>query len=383
MIKSLGLVAALLVATACGGGSSKKPDANTAPSEAGADASNCTSIAIGAQDLQDPGDGTYVYWGAPVTTDLGDGGTADLSFQFYSGIEPSLMGTFDLSMGNQNNYSTCAVCLVLGTTDSSGMPARAFFQTSGSVTLATDPVSGRQLTGSTSGVNLVEVTIDSSTYVSTPVAGGECLTLPDTTLSHNGAPNGYTCAAATYSDGTTCDCACGVLDADCFIEGAPVNGCPGQVCSANACANAVANDTCQTAVALTIGTPVTGTTVGATSNYDSGLEGATCTTVPQAGGDVAYKVTLAAGTGYTFTLSNVDPTFDASISLVGPGAAAVCDADPIATCVAGADLGLEGDGETFSYTVPTGQGGTYYVIVDSFYPAPVEAGAFTVEVTSP
>jgi hypothetical protein len=270
---------------------------------------------------------------------------------------------------------------MLYSNDATGNLVHQYFQDGGTITLTQDPLTSNTLAGSFTGVTLVEVTVDPSTFMSTPVAGGTCLAIPDTTLSHNAVPNAYTCAANTFNDGTTCDCNCGtVIDPDCYIPAAPVTGCTGQVCSAGACANAVANDKCQTAVALTVGTAKTGTTVGATSNYNLGLEGTACTGSAQPGGDVAYSVVLKSGTSYTFTLSGLDANFDASLSLVGPGAATVCDASPI-VCLAGADAGLEGANETFQYT-PTADG-TYFVIVDSAYPDAAEAGAFTVDVTTP
>jgi hypothetical protein len=141
-----------------------------------------------------------------------------------------------------------------------------------------------------------------------------------------------------------------------------------------------ANDTCQTATSLQAGTPVTGTTVGASSNYDSGLETATCTGFMQPGPDVAYKITLVAGQAITVTLSAPYATFDPSISLLGPGtASSTCDIVPV-NCLAGADAAGFGAGESFMYT--TVATGTYYIIVDSYY-GPASSGAFTLNVTSP
>lgn len=139
-----------------------------------------------------------------------------------------------------------------------------------------------------------------------------------------------------------------------------------------------ANDTCQTATSIQVGTPVTGTTVGASPNYDSGLE--TCTGFVQPGPDVTYKITLVAGQAITVTLSAPYATFDPSISLVGPGSASsICDVVPV-TCLAGADAAGFGAGESFMYT--TAGTGTYYIIVDSYYGAG-SSGAFTLNVTSP
>jgi hypothetical protein len=136
-----------------------------------------------------------------------------------------------------------------------------------------------------------------------------------------------------------------------------------------------ANNTCQTARTLTKGTAVTGNTGGSTSNYNLGLEAATCTGVRQAGNDVAYSINLTTLDPITVTLSAVSPNFDPSISLVGPGLPAVCDVSPV-VCLVGADAGVEGEAETFTFT-PTALG-TYYLIVDGF--SRTRSGGFTITV---
>lgn len=98
----------------------------------------------------------------------------------YSGGE---VGTFDLGAGTDANYRTCSRC-VLVAQDSNGTdaPAAVFFQASGSLT-ATD--SGHT-TGSPNvtlaDVTLVEVTIDRTSFESTPVPAGRCLHLAASTL---------------------------------------------------------------------------------------------------------------------------------------------------------------------------------------------------------
>lgn len=50
-------------------------------------------------------------------------------------------------------------------------------------------------------------------------------------------PDGWRCDADAFGDATTCDCACGVPDADCFPAGLPVVGCTfGSVCVGDVCA---------------------------------------------------------------------------------------------------------------------------------------------------
>jgi hypothetical protein len=395
------LLASSLIA--CGGGSSHHDSNNTpdapvqqpqpdapmqsqpdAPMQQQMDAANavCTPTAtvFGAQDiLVDDAANNSMVWGGTVTTDLGDGGPSTFTLEFYGGVEPNLATAIDLSTGNQANYSSCAECVRVITHDATNTAVRTYFQSGGTVTLTADPIATKHVTGTIANLALVEVTIDPSTYASTPVVGGKCISVGNVTLDHDAVPNAWTCTHAAYSDGATCDCACGMVDPDCAVAGAPVTGCTSnQVCSATAtCIDKPANDTCQTATALTIGTPMMGTSAGASANYDTGSAG--CTGYAEAGVDVAYSVALAAGTSYTFTLSNVDAGFDPAISIVGPGAASVCDAMSL-SCLAGADAGFSGDGETFSYT-PTAAG-TYYVLVDT-YSTSSTGGAFTIEVTTP
>jgi len=396
-MRAFAVLTIALSLAACGGGSKKStPDASTthdsamidSPVQIDAPANLCgttTTATPGTLDILGANTGTAA-WGGPITGMLGGSAqTFDYQIQFYSGIETSLMGTFDLSAGNQANFKTCAICVLAFSSDrdADGNPTTAYFQKSGSITLTEDPFTNSHLIASISNLELQEVTIDwANDYTSTPVASGTCANLADQTIDHDKVPNAFTCTHDKYTDGTTCDCDCGLQDPDCFVGSNAIAGCTGaQLCYNSTCQTAPANDTCAAATTLTLGTAVTGTTVGAPNDYNLGLEGATCDAAAQPGSDVVYKVTLAPNTAYTVALTGLDPTFDGSVALVGPGtAAAVCGAT-ITTCVAGADAGFEGDSETFNYTTPA-TAGTYYVIVDSFYAPGREAGAFTLTVSA-
>ncbi len=463
----------------------KTPDGGGSGSGSGSGSnSNCTSLAVGTPYRTASSDAMTSVWRADVSTDLGAGAgsTATMSFEFYAGIEPSLVGSFDLTTGNQNNYGTCAACVRVFTLDSTGMTiVKQYFQSGGTLTLTADPFGTKHMTGTVKGLALDEVTIDSMTFTSTPVVGGVCLALPDLTLDAGAAPAGWTCADGAYGSGGACDCACGGHDPDCDTAGATVAGCtaaqtcasndtcvntchvlaPSMGCTAGTCAfeNAtldicyadpaavsgvalgatcaagpsfcgvtatiakgicdtsgvddlkcraacaansdcatgtevcepivgprglcvpkITNDTCPTATALTLGMALTGSTAGATNDYDKGLETAECTKFPQIGRDVAYTIAMTSGTAYTVTVSGVSPDFDPSAALLGPSATSCSVGGPtvMSTCVKGADAGAAGEGETFAYT-PTVTG-TYYVIVDSFYK---NTGTYTVKVTSP
>lgn len=381
MRTGLRLVALALItfAAACGDdGGSTPPDAQDQPdAEATPDAGPaCTATTFGTQEPLTLS-ASVAAWGGSATPVLGDGGDVLYQIEFYSGIETSLVGTFDLAQGNQANYMTCAVCFRMFSLDADGNIARQFYQSGGSVTLTVDPLTG-VMTGSVTDLTLVEVTIDPDTFVSTPVDGGECLEHGALTLDANQVPSAWTCDDAVYDDGTNCNCECGASDPDCGIMNSPVVGCEaGEVCSNDMCVVPPANDTCTGATTVVVGVPVVGgTTVNSANNYNAGLEGAACTGFAMPGGDVAYELVLAADTNITVTLSNVSDGFDPAVALVGPGDETVCAANPITTCVAGADDGLSGDDETFAHTATTG---TYYIIVDTF--SSTGAGTFDLAVT--
>ncbi len=358
---------------ACGDDGAKLPDARPI------DARVCDPVSTGTLDFIEYDPQGYIVWGGPVTGTLADGLPLFYEIEFYGGIETSLAGTFDLALGNQQNFSTCAICVrAFGISGQS--IAKRYYHNGGTITLNSDPLVSKTLDATITGLTFEEVTIDSMTAVSTPVQGGSCGSMADQTAQHDAVPNAFTCPHEGYNDGTTCNCVCGEPDPDCVLDTATVAGCTGdERCFHDACVTPPTNDDCQNAAVLTVGTPVTSTTVGAKHNYNAGLGEATCTGEDQPGPDVVYQVTLDA-LPYTFSLTGLPADVDLSLSLVGPTTdPTTCDANPIGLCVKGADAGFDGDSETFTYT-PAAMG-TYYLIVDSFYTD--VAGAFTLSVTQP
>lgn len=371
---AVAILTSFLAACGGGGGDNDKPDAFVSHDAARA----CQSLTSSQVDFTNEGQ-DYLIWGGPLSTTLSDGLELDYQFEFYDGIEPSLAGTFDLHAGNQANYKTCAICIRAFAFDATGQVVKRYFQSAGSVTLTEDPFTNRHMIASITGLQLEEVTI-AQDYTSTPVANSTCAEFADFTIDHDRVPNAWTCTHDKWDSGASCDCVCGLPDPDC-VTNAPVAGCTTQApaCFNDACVTPPTNDTCATATALTIGTPVTGTTAGAGRNYNSGLEAPTCTGFSQPGPDVVYSVSLAQDQAITVTLSNLAATYDGAVALLGPGAPAICDASPIATCVEGADGAGDGQNETFTYTATAA--GTYYIVVDAW--APFEGGTFTLDVTSP
>lgn len=361
------------ILAACGSDNDATVDAPPTP-----DARQCGSLTSATVDFTNEGD-DFLLWSGDLPGVLGDGLRLSYQFEFYGGIEPSLAGTFDLHTGNQTNYKTCAVCVRAFAFNANDEVVKVYFQSRGTVTLAEDPFVNRHMIASFTDLELEEVDI-AGDYTSSAVTGGACASLASFNIDRDRVPNAWTCSHDAWDSGASCDCTCGLNDPDCLIANAPVAGCAtaGQACFNDACVTPPANDTCASATPLTIGTPVTGTTIGGARNYNAGLEGTGCTGFAQPGPDVVYSVALAQDQAITVTLSNPAANFDGAIALVGPEVAS-CDASPITTCVAGADKTFDGEGETFTYTATTA--GTYYVVVDAF--APNEGGTFTLGVTSP
>jgi hypothetical protein len=108
--------------------------------------------------------------------DLGFGGPlADvIVFQLFADVE----GSFDLaSMGDAGNanYETCEQCVLVfvDVDETTNVEAAIMFQTAGTLVVAGLP-SSNEVSVTLSDASFTEVTIDDTTFVSTPVAGGLC-----------------------------------------------------------------------------------------------------------------------------------------------------------------------------------------------------------------
>ena len=114
------------------------------------------------------------------STSVGDETLEDLfSLQFYkedlSPQDALTVGTYDLATGLNENYSSCTECTLIYedlAEDGSGY-AKYFYQMEGTLEI-TEVKEGTMESKGTLTAKVVEVTIDGSTYESTPVAGGAC-----------------------------------------------------------------------------------------------------------------------------------------------------------------------------------------------------------------
>ena len=115
-----------------------------------------------------------------LTTAIGAEALQDFfSLQFYideTTLQTELaVGSYDLGAGKNKNYATCTECaLIFEDYDpDAGTIAKRYFQYDGSIEIS-EVKEGTLESKGTISARLVEVTIESGTYISTPVPGGTC-----------------------------------------------------------------------------------------------------------------------------------------------------------------------------------------------------------------
>ena len=206
------------------------PDGGAGTQDSGSDASipdECNAIQVSAfEPLQVPG-----WFLADAAAEQLSEGKLRLELLSRPG-QPLQPGTFDLSAAPDNDYATCAHCvLLLEGGDEPATASRAFFQRSGLLTAEVVPQgASTQSKGSLSNVVLQEVTIDPNTSAVTFKPSGACYALThaswDTTI-----PEGTPCNVAEDC-GDTSTRVCDRKTAKCAAAGCG-NGvtCPGgEVC---------------------------------------------------------------------------------------------------------------------------------------------------------
>ncbi len=154
------------------------PGIDTIPDSTG----TCTYTGFSpvAQEALDYSTSGFVYGGYSSTTEP----LYLVSIEFFTGYgsPPPLTGPGSYTLATtavEQNYSTCGTCVLVHQQCSTGVGCtRSFFATGGTLQISSWGDVGTQFTGSLTGVTLVEVTIDSSTFVSTPVPGGQTWCLP-------------------------------------------------------------------------------------------------------------------------------------------------------------------------------------------------------------
>lgn len=217
--------------TSQGGSGGSGAQGGTASTGGSGGAENCTEITI------DKLRSNVLILNAKVNETLGAPTEDVFTIGFYPGTNMPVSGMVNLGAAPNNNYGTCKACISVNQDANDTL----YFQDRGTldlgaITFTEDDNEPQFITGgSISNLRLVEVTVDED-LKSTPVPNGKCLTISNLPIEMMAPPAGWTCSLSEYDDGETCNCECDVIDPDCSIPNAPVDGCSGnEMCVAGLC----------------------------------------------------------------------------------------------------------------------------------------------------
>ena len=174
---------------------------------------NCETITLNTDSV------TYTaknkIYSATYTPNTGDAETDDIFRMQLFQVDPLTdEQPYDLE---GTNYADDAGIFILVWEDNS---AKAYFQQKGTVNITDYDATTGNITAAFSGIRVEQVTIENGTYKSTPVAGGKCYDIADTTFTYTASDtpeDDFTCVEI-YS----CFNACGTDSncmADCYNQG--------------------------------------------------------------------------------------------------------------------------------------------------------------------
>lgn len=140
---------------------------------AGGEGAPCAEVTLGAFVLSDTEPG-----GSSLAYDLSGLPNAEpdaIYIEFFDTAGAQTAGSFDVSNAPDNNYDTCAHCILAYEDINTAAPI-AYFQESGTLTVTSpDTLYLGASAGSFGAIKLVEVTLEGPK--TTPVPGGKCLSL--------------------------------------------------------------------------------------------------------------------------------------------------------------------------------------------------------------
>ncbi|MEZ5437834.1 MAG: hypothetical protein R3F12_05695 [Lysobacteraceae bacterium] len=136
----------------------------------------------------DPGNSSATYSYAPGA-DLGFGDSRpDAIVVSFQGSAYGVTGSYVLNAAPNDNLSTCEVCvLVYADMDAGNTPSQYYFQREGILTITEAPGPTAQIHLSIPDIVVEQVSINSSTFQSTPIPGGACYRQDTSTSTCTGA----------------------------------------------------------------------------------------------------------------------------------------------------------------------------------------------------
>ena len=294
----------------------------------------------------DSNNGSFSVWAGSTDPNIDDNALPDyFSLEFHADDT----GTFDLAAAPNDNYEGCTQCVRVLADVSGFSVGKQYFQSGGTLEIdaATPPVTGAAVKGKLTNVTLVEGEVDSTTFVWTPVVGGQCLHIASADLNigcGNGVADGFevcdgadlngkSCTGLGFTGGAaTCTATCG-LD---------LSGCTGWTCNATDLG------------AFIPGTTITksGDTCTGSEVYNVPATGCVGTATP--GKEQVYALSVPAG-------AKAEVLVDHSGFKAASWATADCNDLSGAACVTGSTTSVL-DRFTLDNTAATAT--TYYVVVD-------------------
>lgn len=183
------------------------------------DTAECTGISFDNLSLI----AGYDQYRGITTEQTGDPTLDDLVYiQFYkedySEITELTPGTYDLATGLNTNYGTCLECVLLYEDWDGGAFTKTYFQESGTLTISKIKKGTIESKGTVTA-KLIEVTIDSETFESTPVEGGECYEIETGAWDNICVPACEGKICGNDGCGGICGDGCSNVDQGCNAEG--------------------------------------------------------------------------------------------------------------------------------------------------------------------
>jgi len=189
----------------------------------------CEKITLDKISAPDYSKASYISNYSPAS---GDPAVPDLfTMMFAGGVEK---GTYDLGKENNTSLSTCSQCLVLqeDRDEANQTIGKYFFQQKGYVYIGElgtnmDGKASGESIGSLSGVRLIEVDLDTSSFETTPIKGGDCFEIESAEWHTLCVPNCEGKICGSDGCGGSCGDPCSEDDKTCNEEG---TGCIDHQC---------------------------------------------------------------------------------------------------------------------------------------------------------
>ena len=139
----------------------------------------CEKVTLSQFSLVDKIVPSYYEYDSSLTPNIGNDAADAFSFQIYYG--EYMNKEWDLAAPENSNFKNCKLCLLV----SEDQNSRLYFQQRGTVDLSNFKPSDGTLSAPVKDLRLIEVKIDTYEHTSTPVPGGKCIEITNTSFDYH------------------------------------------------------------------------------------------------------------------------------------------------------------------------------------------------------